>query len=180
MAISRVDFGGQTLIDLTEDTVTASTLAVGATAHGANGELVRGALAPSASGVESFNGRTGSVMPVGGDYTDDQISLSSTMHIGGETQTTVKQALMKIGENKFIKEATESEWESMTQEEKDDLNVVWLLPWKNPSGGGSVVVNDRINNQTYPLKKITLSTSDPTDDYIFEKGEIWLTYGNVT
>ena len=42
MAISRVDFGGRTLIDLTGDTVTAKTLMVGSTAHGANGEPIQG------------------------------------------------------------------------------------------------------------------------------------------
>ena len=33
----------------------------------------------------TFNGRSGSIMPVAGDYNDSQVTLSSTMHIGGET-----------------------------------------------------------------------------------------------
>ena len=41
--ISKVIYGGQTLIDLTGDTVTADKLLVGSTAHGADGELVNGA-----------------------------------------------------------------------------------------------------------------------------------------
>lgn len=42
MAINKVEFGGQTLMDLTNDTVNSENLLLGATAHGANGELVIG------------------------------------------------------------------------------------------------------------------------------------------
>lgn len=41
--ISKVIFGGQTLIDLTQDTVTKDSLLVGSTAHGPDGELIEGA-----------------------------------------------------------------------------------------------------------------------------------------
>ena len=44
MAISKVDFFGKTLVDLTSDTVDAQSLKAGYTAHGADGELVEGAL----------------------------------------------------------------------------------------------------------------------------------------
>ena len=37
MAISKVDFFGKTLVDLTSDTVDAQTLKAGYTAHGADG-----------------------------------------------------------------------------------------------------------------------------------------------
>ena len=44
MAISKIDFAGNTLIDLTSDTVTANALLKGYTAHDKMGELVVGAL----------------------------------------------------------------------------------------------------------------------------------------
>lgn len=44
MGISKVNFGGDTLIDLTNDSVTEGTLAKGATAHNAAGEQVVGTL----------------------------------------------------------------------------------------------------------------------------------------
>lgn len=44
MGISKVNFGGDTLIDLTNDSVTADMLAKGATAHDAAGERVVGML----------------------------------------------------------------------------------------------------------------------------------------
>ncbi len=43
MAISKVVYGGNTLIDLTADTVTADKLLVGSKAHGADGEPINGA-----------------------------------------------------------------------------------------------------------------------------------------
>ena len=42
MAISKVIYGGETLIDLTADSVKADKLLKGYTAHGANGELING------------------------------------------------------------------------------------------------------------------------------------------
>lgn len=42
MAISKVIYGGETLIDLTNDSVVADKLLKGETAHGADGELVTG------------------------------------------------------------------------------------------------------------------------------------------
>lgn len=42
MAINKVEFGDETLIDLTQDTVNPSALAKGYTAHAANGELIEG------------------------------------------------------------------------------------------------------------------------------------------
>lgn len=43
MAISKVVFGGDTLIDLTADTITKDKLLKGYTAHGADGEKIAGA-----------------------------------------------------------------------------------------------------------------------------------------
>lgn len=42
MAISKVVYGGETLIDLTADTITKEKLLKGYTAHGANGEPITG------------------------------------------------------------------------------------------------------------------------------------------
>lgn len=42
MAISKIIYGGNTLIDLTQDTVVADKLLAGYTAHGADGEVVEG------------------------------------------------------------------------------------------------------------------------------------------
>lgn len=43
MGRSKVIYGGEVLIDLTADNVTADKLLVGATAHGADGEVIEGA-----------------------------------------------------------------------------------------------------------------------------------------
>lgn len=53
MAISKVVYGGNTLIDLTEDTITENDLKEGVTAHGADGEEIVGSLveSPWTSGI---------------------------------------------------------------------------------------------------------------------------------
>lgn len=40
--INKVVYGGNTLIDLTNDTVTSATLDKGVTAHSASGEIITG------------------------------------------------------------------------------------------------------------------------------------------
>ena len=49
MAVNKVTYGGETLIDLTGDTVTADKLAQGITAHDASGAEIIGTLVASAS-----------------------------------------------------------------------------------------------------------------------------------
>ena len=46
MAVNKVNFDGQTLIDLTGDTVTPSDLAEGVTAHDASGQQIQGTATP--------------------------------------------------------------------------------------------------------------------------------------
>ena len=48
MAVSRVDYGTRTLIDLTADTVTAEEIRAGYTAHKADGEQITGTLKTAA------------------------------------------------------------------------------------------------------------------------------------
>lgn len=54
MAISKVDFLGRTLIDLTADTVEASKLIVGTTAHGSDGEPIEGVAAGLTVMMETY------------------------------------------------------------------------------------------------------------------------------
>lgn len=45
MAINKVDYGNRTLIDISNDTVTANTLLQGATAHDNSGTQISGSVA---------------------------------------------------------------------------------------------------------------------------------------
>ena len=54
MAVSKVNYGTTTLIDLTGDTVTADKLLAGYTAHGADGEAITGTYqGGSGSGIQA-------------------------------------------------------------------------------------------------------------------------------
>lgn len=48
----------------------------------------------------TFNGRSGSILPMAGDYDSKKILLSSALHIGGETQNDVQEALEALEGNK--------------------------------------------------------------------------------
>lgn len=48
----------------------------------------------------TFNGRSGSILPMAGDYDSKKILLSSALHIGGETQDNVQKALEALEGNK--------------------------------------------------------------------------------
>ena len=66
MATSKVIFGTTVLVDLTSDTVSASNLLAGETAHGADGEPVTGTVAfstyyTSSSAPTSSQGSDGDV-----------------------------------------------------------------------------------------------------------------------
>lgn len=62
MAYNKIDFFGNVLIDLTGDTVDAASLLSGKTAHGADGEIVTGAM-PERGAV------TGTIATKTGEYT---------------------------------------------------------------------------------------------------------------
>lgn len=71
MGVSKVEFGGETLVDLTGDTVKSGVLLKGETAHGADGEPVEGAvvavptttsLAVTEEGVSALDGTVGKVL----------------------------------------------------------------------------------------------------------------------
>ena len=54
--------------------------------------------AGAVAGVASFNGRHGSVLPIAGDYDSEKILLTSALHIGGETQSNVQEALEALSD----------------------------------------------------------------------------------
>lgn len=53
MGVNKVDYNGETLIDLTGDTVTPDTLAAGATAHDMAGNPITGTMKQNSSGGEA-------------------------------------------------------------------------------------------------------------------------------
>lgn len=65
MGVSRVEFGDKVLLDLTADTVSASTLVAGVTAHNAAGELISGELQLP---LVAANGGTGRNELTAGSY----------------------------------------------------------------------------------------------------------------
>lgn len=77
MGISKVDYFGETLIDLTADTVTADTLAEGVTAHSADGEVITGRMQPGGDGepIRVYEDEDGNVVVSGGGSSYDDTAI---------------------------------------------------------------------------------------------------------
>ena len=107
MAISKVTYAGNTLIDLTGDTVTPENLLSGATAHAANGEEITGIvedkkgeleaqIADLRSQIGSLNANLAKLYPVGSVY----ISVNDTdpgTFIGGTWERIKDRFLLAAG-----------------------------------------------------------------------------------
>lgn len=74
MAISKVVYGGNTLIDLTADTIKAEHLIKGYTAHGADGEPI--------TGTNDWDSNT-----MDATAADSEILLSKTVYVKGAKKT---------------------------------------------------------------------------------------------
>ncbi len=91
MGVSKVIFGNQTIIDLTADNITASDLAYGKTAHGADGEPIVGSNTydadtsdANATAAEILTGKSGYV---------NGVKISGSMpNRGGVTGTIATKA----------------------------------------------------------------------------------------
>ena len=90
MAVNKVVYGGNTLVDLTGDTVTANDLAEGITATGANGDKVVGVMTKGeiATNSEIDNALalagTGTI-PSGDSVTVKTLTVTDTLNIPGGT-----------------------------------------------------------------------------------------------
>ena len=79
MAYNKVIYGGNVLIDLTEDTITAASLLSGETAHGADGEKITGAMPNRGAVSGTIATKAGAYnIPAGYHNGSGSVGISST------------------------------------------------------------------------------------------------------
>lgn len=79
MAYNKIIYNGNTLIDLTEDTVSAADVLAGETFHGADGESTSGAMANRGAVTGTIASKTGSYTIAEGYHNGSgRVSISST------------------------------------------------------------------------------------------------------
>nr|DAY60542.1 MAG TPA: hypothetical protein [Caudoviricetes sp.] len=88
MAVNKVIYGGNTLVDLTGDTVTANDLAEGITATGANGSKVvgvmtKGEIATNSEIDNALNLAGTGTIPSGDSITVKTLTVTDTLNIPG-------------------------------------------------------------------------------------------------
>ena len=93
MAVNKVIYGGNTLVDLTGDTVTANDLAEGITATGANGDKVVGVMT---KGEIATNSEIDNALNLAGTGTIPSGGVVSIAQ-GGTGATTAAQARANLG-----------------------------------------------------------------------------------
>lgn len=76
MGVSKVEFGDETLIDLTNDTVNENNLLEGATAHGADGEEINGSVVVTDDYEELNNHPLVNGVELIGDKTSDDLKIT--------------------------------------------------------------------------------------------------------
>lgn len=87
MGVSKVEYGGNTLIDLTNDSVTEDKMLSGVTAHNARGELVTGNIATAYGGITVHIEPTDlGYMP----YISMQTVVTTPTHISPNTGGTIQ------------------------------------------------------------------------------------------
>lgn len=106
MAISKVVYGEETLIDLTEDTVDADSLALGISAHLSNGEPIVGLAPKTWTGTKAQYEAEKSGIPVGTivNITDDYeeggepIALDSSWELIGEYDLSTNATIPELSQ----------------------------------------------------------------------------------
>lgn len=93
MAVNKVVYGGNTLVDLTGDTVTANDLAEGITATGANGDKVVGVMAKGEIATNSEIDNALNLAGIGTIPSGGVVSIAQ----GGTGATTAAQARANLG-----------------------------------------------------------------------------------
>jgi hypothetical protein len=86
MGVSRVDYDNETLIDLSNDTVTPQTLAKGYTAHNSNGEQIVGTLDSEGGG-----GSVEEIVWITGDLDMATMTVNNMSHTHAEIVEFINQ-----------------------------------------------------------------------------------------
>lgn len=128
MRVSKVDYSGETLIDLTSDTVTEETLLEGATAHSADGESISGAVATYA-GENVETGEAGgrsfleSVFQVGSLYLS-MVGTNPTLLFGFGTWEQIQDTFLLAAGSTYSAGSTGGEASHvLTANEVPDLTI---------------------------------------------------------
>ena len=153
MAVNQVIYDGETLIDLTEDSVTPETLAEGVTAHDASGEQIVGTYSPPSLASQTP-----------GTATAEDIASGTTAWVDG-VMVTGSHACSS--EYEFITVAANTtvakEWTFVTS--LDSISASMAAPRSKPSSTNSTINgwNDSVfyyyYNSTHTTGSYTLGSA---------------------
>ena len=148
MAYNKVIYGGSTLIDLTEDTITASDLLDGVTAHDKSGASITGNIASKTSSNLTVSGATVTA-PSG--YYPSQVSKSVATGSASTPATTITaNPSISVNSSGLITATT-----SATQNITPSVSAGYI----SSGTAGTVTVNGSNTSQLTTLGATTYNTS---------------------
>ena len=145
MAVNKVVYGATVLVDLTEDTVSASDLAEGITAHSANGELVTGNLKENnlnsdSTTVDKYSTASNNYVKLSGEAKYDTIIRQGTIYSLLAKQSEFGDALASdVAKGKTFTSATGFKVTGTGSEETDPTVPEWAKQPEKPTYTASEV-----------------------------------------
>ena len=170
MAISKVTYAGNTLIDLTEDTVTPENLLSGATAHAANGEEITGIvedkkgeleaqIADLRNQISSLNANLANKLyPVGSIYMS--VNATNPAELFGGTWEQIKDRFLLAAGNTYAAGSTGGEAQhTLTVNEMPSHSHGPTVIYSYPDGNRTS--NNWGDGKDVSITKVTTGGSQP-------------------
>ena len=144
MAVNKVVYGKDTLVDLTADTVTASALASGVTAHSASGGIITGTATPVGLPVPVAQGGTGATTAAGARSALGAAPLASPSLTGTPTAPTAAagDTSTQLATTEFVADAIAAQ--------VGDVVFRWSSDWNGISAIGSTPREEAFAEVTTP------------------------------
>lgn len=144
MAVNKVVYGKDTLVDLTGDTVMASALASGVTAHSASGGIITGTATPVGLPVPMAQGGTGATTAAGARSALGAASLASPAFTGTPTAPTAAAgtSTTQLATTEFVAGAIAAQ--------VGDVVFKWSSDWNGASAIGSAPREETTAEVTTP------------------------------
>ena len=151
MGINKVVYGNQTLVDLTEDTVTPETLLLGETAHDASGELIVGTATGGSGGNKIIKNQTLTFTNLVATVSDSDVSADSDFAVYYYNEAAAQAAgIIAVSSNGVITFTAQMEPQST-------IIVDIVLFEVGGGGGGTTVVANPAGEATADLEKIKIN-----------------------
>lgn len=138
MGVSKVDYNGENLIDLSNDSVTPATLAEGATAHNSNGDLITGTMTAGGGGSTPVGSDSVFIVNAVGTLLIDVENFIVAPNEIISTDKTVEKIIQATQQGKLVYMCLDTS-DSWNQQLEDDTTLTLWIPLVSSNSNMDVV-----------------------------------------